>query len=144
MTGVKNTLIVALAISMMTAGVMGAHPEKLLGRDEKPGTAAGEPVEAMSEMMKGMMELKQMIEKDTIVNAEALEKLPSIDMSSFLDTLRSIITAKFELLSGLIGGIGGGSSFGNLLPVLPGGSLFPGLPELNLGGIPSLIPGQTA
>ncbi|CBZ52488.1 conserved hypothetical protein [Neospora caninum Liverpool] len=128
----------------MTAGVLGGYPEKLLAREEKPGMGVGEPVEAMSEMVKGMMELKQMIEKDTMVNAQALENLPSMDMSSFLDTLRSVITAKFELLSGLIGGIGGGSSFGNLSPIIPGGSLFPGLPELNFGGLSSLIPGQTA
>ncbi|PFH32790.1 hypothetical protein BESB_014020 [Besnoitia besnoiti] len=145
MTSSRQFLFCCLALSTLTGGAFGAFPEKLLGREARPGIKVEEPMEAMSEMMKGMMEFQRMIEKDSMVNAKALEALPSVDMSSFLDTLRSLITAKFELLSGLIGGIGSGSDLGSILPGLLGGSLLPSLPELSFPGLPSLTPGaQTA
>ncbi|PHJ17460.1 hypothetical protein CSUI_008719 [Cystoisospora suis] len=137
MAALKNllrALVLALGVAAVAAG-----SDRLLGKVDDTS-------DVMAEMAKGMMELKQMIERDSMVNNKALENLPAMDVSSFLDILRSVITAKFEMLSGLIKGLGGGSGLGNLFPGL-GSPLLPGLgeglpsldlPRLDLPGLPSL------
>lgn len=124
MAALRNLLCVWV-LSMAVAGAAAA-PERLLGKVEDSS-------DVMVEMMKGMMELRHMIERDSMVNTKALESLPTGDVSSFLDILRSVITAKFEMLSALIKGLGGGSGLGNLFPGL-GNPLLPGLGE----GLPAL------
>ncbi|PHJ17461.1 hypothetical protein CSUI_008720 [Cystoisospora suis] len=68
----------------------------------------------LEDLMQGVLDIKKVVQEQTIADAQSAQRLADLDLVSFLDMLRAATTAKFELLGRLIDDIASGISRGAL------------------------------